>query len=141
MSISIEKLKAKTTEYRVGSPVKVNGNRTYVKSVPDKKGTISGYQIANDATIYPKTSLAPIPIEDSFFQRHSDIFQNNNGVYECRNKGHVISVEPKSVCYIDRTEYGQVQQHELVNILEEVCEIHLSVPDLPSSNDIKVQGA
>jgi hypothetical protein len=141
MSISIEKLKSKAPEFRVGSPVIVNGNKTYVKSVPDNKGSIDGYIVANDATIYAKTSLDPIPIEDSFFRRHSNIFQNNNGVYECQNKGHVISVDDQAFCLIDGVKYGQVKQHELVNILEEVYDIHLPVPDLSSSNDIKEQGA
>ena len=120
--------KAMLSRYRLFSPVMVGGKEAYVTRLP-KDGDDS-YLVSGDSYCHSIDEIQPIPLDAAFFDRHSEVFQKVNGVYECSGNSHVVTVDGKSICSVDGKEYGYVYRHELINILDDICNNHVLLPDV-----------
>ena len=116
-------------EYRVGSPVIVGGKNTIVKRLPDGTGPIDGYIVSGDALNHTKEELKPVPLNEDFFRRHNSIFKHELGMYTCVGNTHVLTINKNYNCTIDTKEYGIVNTHELLNIMKDICNISILIPD------------
>lgn len=126
-------MKGQYSDYRLFSPVLVDGNENYITHIPNWEEGIDYYLVSGDTSCHPIDDLFPIPLDKGFYKRHSDLFRNVNGVFECSANSHVVSVDDSSFCCIDGEEYGHVYRHELINILSDVLRCHILLPDIGRS--------
>lgn len=131
-TISMEDIKrivAEASDYRINSPVFVDGQETYVTSIPDGKGVIDGYTVSSDTFCHSREELEPVPLKENFFLRHNSIFKKEGALYTCRGNSHVLSVTKDNICIVDAKEFGHVHKHELLYIMKELCNISIPTPD------------
>lgn len=116
--------------FRIGSPVMVDGRKTFIKSLPSGGGCkIDGYSVYGDSNCHKKDELKPIPLDDAFFQRHESIFYKSGLGYEYKNDQHILSVTIAGDCRIDDKEFSQIHRHELKTILNELFGISIPLFD------------
>lgn len=128
-------LKLKYKKYTVFSPVTVNGQEVFVTRLP--KGGDDSFLVSGDSFCHPIEELQPIPLDKAFFERHPDIFKRVNDVYEHYGNSHVVTIDDNSMCLIDGKEYGYVYRHELINILDDLCNCHILLPDIEVNKQTK----
>ena len=125
----IKKIIAEASDYRIGSPVIIDGRETYITTIPDGKGIIDGYTVSGDTLCHAKDELEPVPLKESFFLRHNSIYIQEDDLYTCKGNSHVLSVTRDNSCIVDAIECGHVYKHELLYIMRKLCNICIPTPD------------
>lgn len=118
------------SSYRIGSPVRVHGEKTFITGTPvEGIASINGYKVFKNSTNIPPEDITPIPLDEEFLSRHENLFFEEGSVYECNHNHHIVTVTPDGQCSIDGEYYGIIHRHELKAILEFVCGITIPLFD------------
>lgn len=121
-------LKDSISRFRLFSPVMVGGKETFVTKLP--KDGDSSFFVSGDSSPHSREAIQPIPLDKAFFDRHPEVFQIVDGVYEHSGNSHIVTIDCNSMCSIDGEEFGYVYRHELIIILEDLFNHHILLPDI-----------
>jgi hypothetical protein len=131
-----EELRKYVSNYHRGSPVMIKGRKLFVTEEPQNGNELKYFKVFGESFTYQSEDFEPVALDEDFFNRHKDLFQEAAGLREFRGNHHILSVSKDYVCTIDGKEYGYVLTHELITLLESYCGIHIPYFDGFTSDEI-----
>ena len=124
-----EELRKYVSNYHRGSPVMIKGRKLFVTEEPKNGNELKGFKVFGESFTYQSEDFEPVALDEDFFKRHKDLFQEAGGLREFTGNHHTLSISNDYICTINGKMYGPVYTHELITLLDRYCGIHIPLFD------------